>query len=71
MLTRVADNPFSTWFMEGVRTASDYRIEGSNLTFLNESSSRQELIFAKLEDQCRPVLKDNALYNRIAKKRMW
>ncbi|HOY21370.1 MAG TPA: hypothetical protein PLC89_28915 [Haliscomenobacter sp.] len=68
MLTRVADNPFSTWFMEGVRTASEYRIEGSNLTFLNESSSRQELIFAKLEDQCRPVLKDNALYNAESKE---
>lgn len=68
MTTRVADTPFSTWFMEGVRTASDYRIEGSNMTFINDANSRQELIFAKLEDQCRPVLKDNSLYNSANKE---
>lgn len=68
MTTRVADNPFSTWFMEGVRTASDYRIEGSNMTFVNDANSRQELIFAKLEDQCRPVLKDLGLFNSANKE---
>lgn len=68
MTTRVADNPFSTWFMEGVRSASDYRIEGKNLTFLNDASSRQELIFAKLEDECRPILKDATLYNGDSKE---
>lgn len=68
MTTRVADNPFSTWFMEGIRSASDYRIEGKNMTFLSDGNSRQELIFAKLEDECRPILKDATLYNSDSKE---
>jgi hypothetical protein len=67
MLTRVADDAFSTWYMNGIRSAGEYRLEGSTLTFLQDNS-REELIFAKLEDQCSPILKDKALYNNISKE---
>jgi hypothetical protein len=67
MTTRVADNFFSSWFMEGVRSASDYRFVGKNLIFVNDNS-RQELMFARLEDECRPIQKNSTLYNSSSKE---
>jgi heat shock protein HslJ len=68
--TRVADTPYSTWFMQGLDEADQYKLEDNDkrLVFKSTSNNALEMIFLRANVLAKPVLINTDTYNAGSKE---
>jgi hypothetical protein len=68
--TRVADTPFSSWFMEGLELAETYQLidNDQRLHLKSTNSGRLELQFVRLNSVAKPVLISSKTFGEGSKE---
>jgi hypothetical protein len=68
--TRVADTPYSTWFMQGLDEADQYKLEDSDRRLVLKSTVNKslEMIFVRANSLAKPVLISADTYNTGSKE---